>query len=219
MAKAAPPVLEASLQELVLQFVPVMNPTGQEGEMMSAVTTWLSQRDIPYAAGVQWGVHFEVSDNTTPKRLANGNGADAPKTKIANRHPLLLMAHLDSEPRYLMPEALGSLRFDFFSQEFTWAGGPIGLDCKLGVVMCLAAAEQVRAGRVPGARLKVLFTLGEEVGQRGLLRMPLKELRNVTAGVELAVALDRSTHTGSALDVAVGSACCPPHPLSIQALP
>ena len=65
----------------------------------------------------------------------------------------------------------------------------------------MPGGKQVKAGRLP-AGVKVLFTVSEEVGQQGVLRMPENELKNVLHGVRLAVALDRQSSYGVSVDVA-----------------
>lgn len=213
------PTLDSSIRHLFKSFVPILNPTGDESRLILALEKWLTARGISFTSDNTWGIFFEAHDKSS-------DTATASTVPL----PILLMAHLDSEPRYLTQEALNSIKFDFYSDQFVWNGGPVGQDCKLGVVMCLAIVKQVispkspslylpivslspkvasitcqwiqiESGRVPGASVRVLFTVGEEVGQRGLLRMPLEILAQVTRGIRLAIALDRTTEFGAAVDV------------------
>jgi acetylornithine deacetylase/succinyl-diaminopimelate desuccinylase-like protein len=180
--------LDGHVRKLFMEFLPVWNPTGGEAELLQKVADWLRDRNIECVSDTSWGIWFQVTDTSDPMREA--------------QDPLLLMAHLDSEERYLDRKGMAKINYNFFADEFCFRG-PVGLDCKTGVVMCLAIVEQILSGLIPGASVRVLFTVAEEIGQRGLFRMPRDVLSDITREVKFAIALDRSTEAGGELTVSL----------------
>eukprot|EP00873_Tetraselmis_striata_P043501 jgi/Tetstr1/463765/TSEL_008581.t1 len=176
--------LDGRVRALFMEFLPVFNPTGGEAELLEKVAGWLRERGIECVSDTSWGLWFQYTDTSDPMREA--------------QDPLLLMAHLDSEERYLDRKGMAGIKYNVFADEFCFRG-PIGLDCKTGIVMVLAIVEQIMSGLIPGASVKVLFTVAEEIGQRGLLRMPRDVLAAITQDVKFVIALDRSTEAGGDL--------------------
>lgn len=109
---------------------------------------------------------------------------------------MLLSVHMDSDVLDL--EALTSLRFDS-SVNAIRHNGDVGLDCKTGIAIVLAVLERLmRSEHAKGIRSRpsswsvhVLFTVGEESGQKGAFRAPLPELMG--GCVRHALAIDRKT--------------------------
>jgi len=173
-----------TLADLALRVLSIPNPQaaqgGRPGEalLMDFICGWLQARDIAHEANPNWGVHAVLS-SANP-----GQGKPA----------VLLAVHLDSDN--LDMDACSSLRFDREANALRHEG-KVGLDCKLGVVMALAVLDCLRLGKtVAGLRptdwtVHVLFTVGEESGQKGAIRAPLPGL--LAGRVRHALVLDRMT--------------------------
>mmetsp|Transcript_28336 Transcript_28336/g.92533 ORF Transcript_28336/g.92533 Transcript_28336/m.92533 type:complete len:386 (+) Transcript_28336:66-1223(+) len=191
MATLSPPLsdLMPKLVALFAELVPVPNFPGSEHALLDQVRAWLDTRGISYTGDYAWGLSFSV----TPPTVAR-----------ADKPGVLLLAHMDSDNLDLdAGGAVSALAYDPLRSAFTWeAGRRVGLDCKTGVVMALAIADQVRQGTL-GIKMPVhfLLTVGEEVGQRGLLSIPEPQLRAIAGSACIAVALDRQTKHGALCDV------------------
>eukprot|EP00404_Azadinium_spinosum_P030334 CAMPEP_0180561984 /NCGR_PEP_ID=MMETSP1037_2-20121125/3670_1 /TAXON_ID=632150 /ORGANISM="Azadinium spinosum, Strain 3D9" /LENGTH=370 /DNA_ID=CAMNT_0022578657 /DNA_START=66 /DNA_END=1175 /DNA_ORIENTATION=+ len=184
---------EERLSELMLQVLSIPNPQyviqGRAGEaaLLDFVCRWLDARAIPYESDIAWGVHAVL---TSSAGQSVGSGAPASKPAV------LLAAHLDSDN--LDVDALASLRLDA-TEHVIRHKGDVGLDCKTGVCIALSVLEHLRPVP-PGCCVHVLFTVGEESGQKGAIRAPLPEL---LAGVRYGIVIDRMT-TGSAAPRGLG---------------
>mmetsp|Transcript_87027 Transcript_87027/g.219074 ORF Transcript_87027/g.219074 Transcript_87027/m.219074 type:complete len:382 (+) Transcript_87027:101-1246(+) len=175
---------EDALADLVLRILKIPNPQEAEGgrpgeaDLMVFICAWLRARGIPHQADPSWGVHAVFS-------------AASPDSK---KPGVLLAAHLDSDE--LIAEACSSLTLDREGYAIRHKG-PVGQDCKLGVAMILAILENLRLGKKvadltpTGWTVHVLFTIGEESGQKGAIRAPLPGLLH--GRIRHAIVLDRMT--------------------------
>lgn len=165
---------------LVRDVVRTSNPqfsdsrTGRTGEadLIDFVVDWLAQRGIESESDASWGVHASVGSPRLPG--------------------VLLSAHLDSD--HLRVRDCSSVRISGASLEFD---GQVGLDDKTGVAICLSVIERLKAGQmsVPYS-VHVLFTIGEESGQKGAIRCPLPWL--LGRRVRHALVIDRQTRGSGA---------------------
>jgi len=174
---------EDTLSDLMLRVLRVPNPQETvdgrpgEGELLAFVCDWLRVRQIPFEADLSWGVHLAYS-----------------ASEASDKPAVLLTAHLDSDTFDV--SALKSLRLDPDANVLLHHGD-VGLDCKSGVAIALFVLESLRLGRpvahlTPlGWRVHVLFTVGEESGQKGAIRAPLPRL--LAGQVRHAIVLDRKT--------------------------
>mmetsp|Transcript_56286 Transcript_56286/g.174508 ORF Transcript_56286/g.174508 Transcript_56286/m.174508 type:complete len:385 (+) Transcript_56286:93-1247(+) len=175
------------IDDLALQFVGIWNPQHAvqtfwgpepgEAALLRAVCRWLDARQIAYESDVTWGVHAVLESPAGPPEKPG----------------VLLAAHLDSD-HLAGEEAMSSLSLDRARRELT-CEGEVGLDDKSGVAIVLSVVERLRAGHVRGVpprwSLHLLFTVGEESGQKGALRAPLPRL--LAGRVRHGVVVDRRT--------------------------
>lgn len=189
MAKRLTPP-EMELPDLMLQVLSIPNPQrvtgGKPGEAALAdfVCAWLDARAIPYTADLSWGIHAVLDGPNGPSRKPG----------------VLLAAHMDSDVLDL--GALSSLRFDNETNAVLHTGD-VGLDCKTGVAIALMVLERLRLCKTFGMHgmpekwsLHVLFTVGEESGQKGALRAPLSEL--LAGRVRHGIVIDRKSRGSAA---------------------
>ena len=174
---------DSSFAALVCSVVRVPNPQqsvdGAPGEqrLLDSLCAWFERRKVPYVTDPSWGVHAVVT------------GRDG-----AGECPgVLLSAHLDSD--HLDVSDLSGVRAD---GQLLVCPGQVGLDCKTGVAMCLSVLMRLQAGDVmpPTFQVHVLFTTGEESGQKGAIRAPLAHL--IGGRVRHAIVLDRMTRGSNA---------------------
>ena len=217
MATTSALQLRQTLTELCAHLIPVFNPSGGERDVAQGVASWLTARNIPFSYDSSWGIFFEVATTTVSPTAASVRDASASSSGdthvLSSARTVVLSAHLDSDE--LEEDALQTITVDSAASattqggtQFLRHGGKVGLDCKLGVVMCLAVAEAVLSGSVnlaPRAgiagsasvrTLRVLLTVGQEVGQRGALRMPRHVLKRLADDGAVALALVRKTSYG-----------------------
>jgi len=92
-----------------------------------------------------------------------------------------------------------SIVLDREKRELTF-NGEVGLDDKSGVAIALSVIERFRTGRVEGLppqwRLHVLFTVGEESGQKGAFWAPIQRL--LAGRVRYGIVIDRQTNGSGA---------------------
>ena len=151
----------AAFAELVCSLVRVPNPqyevNGEPGEaaLAKAVVAWLKAHNIQTVeCDLEWGVHAVLT------------GPDGAGT----RPGILLAAHLDSD--HLNTPDVSKVAVDGTK---LLTPGQVGLDCKTGVAIALSVLERLQ-GR-PGAwQVHILFTVGEEAGQKGAIRAPIARL-------------------------------------------
>lgn len=104
----------------------------------------------------------------------------------------MLSAHLDSDN--LNQEDLASLALD---GDFLRFNGWVGLDCKTGVAIILSVVERLRLfGSWAPWSLHIIFTIGEEAGQKGAIRAPLARL--LAGRVRYGLVIDRMTRGSGA---------------------
>eukprot|EP00466_Bigelowiella_natans_P012303 jgi/Bigna1/86021/estExt_fgenesh1_pg.C_70277 len=153
--------------ELVRDVVKVQNPqvsqqTGEigEGALMRSVCRWFHDRDIKYIADPKWGVFAEICSHTA--------GA-------SNMPGVLFNAHLDS-----VNPSVGNVRIE---GDWLKYDGDAGLDCKTGVAIILGAIEHLRTNSKETKmqtscpwNICVYFSVGEESGQKGAMRFPIRDL-------------------------------------------
>ena len=164
--------------DLVCSIVRVPNPQhnvqGQPGEAALAkkVVEWLNAHKInTVECDLDWGVHAVLT------------GPDGPGSSPG----ILLAAHLDSDH-------LDSFSCQKVSVDGTklLTAGQVGLDCKTGVAIVLSVLERLQRRCVPGAwQVHILFTVGEEAGQKGAIRAPISRL--LAGKVRLGFVVDRMT--------------------------
>jgi len=169
------------LGDLALKYIRIPNPQVASGsrpgeaQLFEALCDWFIERGIRYEGSLEWGLHAMV---TSP----HGAGG---------RPGVLLSAHLDSDN--LDHGAPETVRFDPTTNSLRFEGR-VGLDCKTGVAIALSVIERLRSG-LPGTPrywcVHVLFTIGEESGQKGAIRAPLPRL--LTGRVRFAIVIDRMT--------------------------
>jgi len=173
-----PPSRLSCLADLTLNVLRIPNPQrledGRPGEarLQQFVCEWLQARSIDFESDPAWGVHAFIDTSA-------GH---------VGRPGVLLAAHMDSD--VLDEEALASLALDPGVGAIRHRGD-VGLDCKTGVALALFALERLRAAQPPVGAVHVLFTVGEESGQKGALRVPLAE--RFAGRVRHAIVIDRMT--------------------------
>lgn len=184
-------VVEEDLPELLLCVLRTPNPQVMlgstdigEAQLISFVCGWLEARGIPFEADASWGVHAVLSSSPA----------------AASKPGVLLAAHMDSD--HLDLAALHSLRLDRDADVIRHEG-EVGLDDKTGVAMALFVLEMLRTGtEVSGLRptadwsVHVLFTVGEESGQKGAIRAPIGRL--LAGRVQYGIVIDRMTRGSNA---------------------
>lgn len=177
-------VTASSMEELVLQVVSIYNPQEDEdcgqGErlIMEWVCRWLKARNIPHESHLSWGVHALLMSAAGP----------------GDKPGVLLSAHLDSDN--LERDALDTLRIE---DNFLCFEGQVGLDCKTGVAICLCVLDRLRTSRTANDipwTLHVIFTTGEESGQKGAIRLPISRL--LKGRVRHGLVIDRQTRGSGA---------------------
>jgi len=184
---ASPAGVPEEFKQLVLDIVRVPNPQFNQGgrtgeqDLMDVISAWFAQRDIQYEADPLWGMHAVIESPAGP-------GA---------RPAVMLSAHLDSDN--LDCADLASLAIDGDLLRFD---GMVGLDCKTGVAIALSVAERLRTELTSTPwTLHLLFTIGEESGQKGAIRAPLPRLMG--GKVRYGIVIDRQTG-GSGAPTGVG---------------
>eukprot|EP00931_Biecheleriopsis_adriatica_P089735 TRINITY_DN63821_c0_g1_i1.p1 TRINITY_DN63821_c0_g1~~TRINITY_DN63821_c0_g1_i1.p1 ORF type:complete len:494 (+),score=54.60 TRINITY_DN63821_c0_g1_i1:107-1588(+) len=174
-------IMEAShvdqeFANLIYDVVRIPNPqdtdpaTGRVGEadLMDWIVAWLTQRNIQCEYDYSWGMHAAIGC------------ADLPG--------VLLSAHLDSDHLNVGDCSDVQIRGNDL-----WIGtGQVGLDDKTGVAICLSVLERLLAGQLSVPyHVHVIFTVGEESGQKGAIRCPLARLFG--RKVRHALVIDRQT--------------------------
>jgi len=176
--------LPSGFAEHVHSIVKVSNPqqevNGEPGEaaLAKAVCAWLSARKIHFECNLEWGVHAVLSG---PDGLGDSPG-------------ILLAAHMDSD--HLSARGLDSLHLSDDQTKLKFAG-EVGLDCKTGIAIALSVLDRLKQTweadtQMPRKwQVHCLFTVGEESGQKGAIRAPLRRL--LGGKVRLGYVIDRMT--------------------------
>eukprot|EP00930_Biecheleria_cincta_P075251 TRINITY_DN62418_c0_g1_i1.p1 TRINITY_DN62418_c0_g1~~TRINITY_DN62418_c0_g1_i1.p1 ORF type:complete len:519 (-),score=68.01 TRINITY_DN62418_c0_g1_i1:64-1620(-) len=174
-------LIDREFAQLVHDVVKIPNPqntdeaTGRAGEadLMDWIVAWLKQRNIQCEYDYLWGVHASIGSAELPG--------------------VLLSAHLDSDHL-----RVGDCSNIVIRGNDLWIGkGEVGLDDKTGVAICLSVLERLLAGQVlVPYHVHVMFTVGEESGQKGAIRCPLARL--IGRKVRHALVIDRQTRGSSA---------------------
>lgn len=175
--------------DLVSQIVSTHNPQYRvgdepgEAELARVVGRFLTERCIKHEIDCSWGVHAV---------LTGPDGPGAPG--------VLLAAHLDSDHLGTAP-----LNMVLDNNVLRSAQGQeVGLDCKTGVAIALSVLDRLRASQLAGAwQVHVLFTVGEESGQKGAFRAPLPRL--LAGNVRYGIVIDRMTSGSNCPTAADGS--------------
>jgi len=172
----------AEFAALVCSIVRVPNPqfdvNGKPGETALAqhICAWLEARSIKYECDLTWGIHAV---------LTGPEGAGKPG--------VLLAAHMDSDHLNL-PDVNGVK----VEGDKLLCPGQVGLDCKTGVAIALSVLERLMRGNAAGPawQVHVLFTIGEEAGQKGAVRAPIGRL--LAGKVKHGFVIDRMTNGSNA---------------------
>lgn len=176
------------LPQLALEVVGLPNPQrnwpdGRVGEsrMLDWLGAWFAARGIPFSFDPSWGIHAV---------LTSAAGAAGTRDGAEGERGVLLSGHLDSD--HLDLAALPSLRLSSDGAELRF-DGEVGLDDKSGVAVALSVLERLRVGgdQTTPWSLHVLFTVGEESGQKGAVRAPVAAL--IGGRVRYAIVIDRMT--------------------------
>lgn len=172
--EAAP--VDQRFAQLVYDVVRIPNPqdtdpaTGRVGEagLVDWIVAWLQERNIQCEYDYSWGLH------------ASMGSADLPG--------VLLSAHLDSDHL-----TVGDCHYIQIRGNDLWKGScQVGPDDKTGVAICLSVIERLLAGHLSVPyHVHVVFTVGEESGQKGAIRCPLARLFG--RQVRHALVIDRQT--------------------------
>lgn len=182
------------IDDIALQFISIWNPQftiskkGKNGccsnakepgeaSLMREICKWLKARGIEYEQDPQWGIHAVLK----------------PPTGDATMPGVLLTAHLDSDNLDSEAECQ-TLRVDAKQRALVF-DGQVGLDDKSGVAIVLSVLRRLQDGMVKGMpprwHVHVLFTVGEESGQKGAFRTPIRHL--LAGRVRHAIVVDRQT--------------------------
>jgi hypothetical protein len=182
--------------ELFEQVARIYNPTGGEHEMLSFIQTWLIKNNIVRKADIttdpSWGLHVSKTYEIPISHPVN----DSPKRGI------FFCAHTDSDHLPNTIESLKSSPFIFNELtnviSFSDLDGEAGLDDKTGIVailellLLLERSQYELDGehrvKIP---IHVFFSVNEEVGQKGMMRMPAKILALVAKDVRYGCLIDR----------------------------
>lgn len=156
-----------------------------EAALMREICMWLKKRGIQHEQNLQWGIHAVLSQ---------GNASDATMPGV------LLTAHLDSDNLGSKANCQ-SLEVDAENRALIF-DGQVGLDDKSGVAIVLSVLRRLQDGMVEGMPpcwcVHVLFTIGEESGQKGAFRTPIPRL--LAKKVRYAIVVDRQTSGSGAPD-------------------
>lgn len=181
------------IDDIALQFISIWNPQFNiqmkgtdmccsvkepgEAALMREICKWLKARGIAHEQDAEWGIHAMLS---SPSGDATSPG-------------VLLTAHLDSDNLGSETDCQ-SLRVDAARRALVF-DGQVGLDDKSGVVIVLSVLRRLQDGMVKGLpprwHVHVLFTVGEESGQKGAFRAPIQRL--LAGRVRHAIVVDRQT--------------------------
>ncbi|KAL9656190.1 hypothetical protein ABK040_007807 [Willaertia magna] len=170
------------VSELFKTVAAFYNPTGEEEKLIKWITEWMTKHSF--------GQNLVLSKNDTGLiyKIQSTNQND-------NRDGVLLMCHLDSDHLADSEEEASNIEWKEENDKLYFnLDGDIGLDDKTGVTVILNTLlkiEELKKQNKLDRTIYILFSVQEEVGQKGVFRIPKETLADIVNECSFVIAVDR----------------------------